>query len=357
MEFSDSINMHSVARLVLATVCFLSVVAQAGGHYEDGIYIPDGVCVGNCSDTSSSSSSAPSGPSAEEVRQQKERLRQKAKAWSSDEAQDYVGRKDWDNAIRSFEEALDHDPDDPDLIDALNRARTEKAKSRLPAVAAPSRPAPVNIDKSVVDARAVASSLPASVDAAIPHTPSGDRVRKGFQAIQTGDWKLALAWFQDAHNKEPGNPGLRRLVDLAKFTLAYRSSPQSPAIEKISTPEPTKKLPVNTGSANSVDEKSVKIIDNSLSRSAAGQMAARARADKAYKKYVETYGDHYSAERTIAVSKAYRGEGYSDKELKEQLQKSLLEYSKSYYKRHPDGRVDGVGGSAVADEIILGGKG
>lgn len=221
------------------------------------------------------------------------------------------------------------------------------------------KPAP-HTDTSVVDARNVPSGLPKSVDDAIPHSPSGDRVRKGFQAIQAGDWKVALAWFQDARNKEPGNPGLGRLVDLAKFTLEYRT--QAPEVEKNSAPVQSAQLPNQNSIPSSKDGAAIKPGavepgDNYIARVAAGQMAARARADAAYKQYSEKYGEHYSAARTRAVSKAYRGEGYTDEELKAQLQKSLLEYRKNYRKNHPDGPDDSVGGSPAAEEIILGGKG
>lgn len=87
-----------------------------------------------------------------------------------------------------------------------------------------SKPAPHG-DTSVVDARNVPTGLPKSVEKAIPRTPAGDRVRKGFQAITERDWKVALAWFQDALNHEPGSPGLKRLVDLAQFTLQRQSDP------------------------------------------------------------------------------------------------------------------------------------
>jgi len=80
-------------------------------------------------------------------------------------------------------------------------------------------------DPMVVDARNVPTGLPKSVADAIPQTPAGDRVRKGFEAIQTHDWKVALAWFQDALNHEPGDPGLQRLVDLAQFTMQRESQP------------------------------------------------------------------------------------------------------------------------------------
>ena len=71
------------------------------------------------------------------------------------------------------------------------------------------------------------SGLPKSVEDSIPHTPAGDRVRKGFQAITAHDWKVALAWFQDALNHEPNDPGLKRLVDLAQYTLQRESQPAS----------------------------------------------------------------------------------------------------------------------------------
>ena len=72
---------------------------------------------------------------------------------------------------------------------------------------------------AVVDASNVPTGLPKSVAEMIPATPAGDRVRKGFQAIANHDWTVAKAWFEDALNREPGDPGLQNLVDLAKFTL------------------------------------------------------------------------------------------------------------------------------------------
>ncbi|MGH9568683.1 MAG: hypothetical protein ACRD4F_03540 [Candidatus Angelobacter sp.] len=80
-------------------------------------------------------------------------------------------------------------------------------------------------DSMVVDARHVPSGLPKGVEDEIPHTPAGDRVRKGFQAIADHDWKVAMAWFRDAHNHEPGNPGIERLIELAEYTIARQSRP------------------------------------------------------------------------------------------------------------------------------------
>ena len=90
---------------------------------------------------------------------------------------------------------------------------------------------------------------------------------------------------------------------------------------------------------------------------AASQMAAKARADAAYKRYVEKYGDRDVAGRTSAVEKAARGDGYSDEELKAQLQKALLDYRTTYRKNHPNGPDKGVGGSPVEEKMHVGGKG
>lgn len=170
------------------------------------------------------SSPAPSGPSPEEIKQQRERARLKAKAWSSDEALDYFDRKDWDNAIRSFEEALERDPDDPDLNDWLKRAKAEKAKARMSAVASPSRPAPNN-DSKVVDARVprdgtyLTNQVPE-----LKNSPAADRITKGFQAVIKHDWPVALAWWQDALNRDPNNAALKRSVDLAQWMVDKRKA-------------------------------------------------------------------------------------------------------------------------------------
>ena len=89
-----------------------------------------------------------------------------------------------------------------------------------------------NTDPMVVDARNVPTGLPKSVEDNIPKTPAGDRVRKGFQAIMDHDWKVARAWFQDAHNHEPGDAGIKRLVDLAEYTLHKEQQPRPPASKR-----------------------------------------------------------------------------------------------------------------------------
>ncbi|GAB4236362.1 MAG: hypothetical protein OHK0028_13260 [Deltaproteobacteria bacterium] len=205
-----------------------------------------------------------------------------------------------------------------------------------------------NLDPMVVDARNVPSGLPKSVDDYIPHTPAGERVRKGFQAVQAGDWKAALAWFQDARTKEPGNAGLGRLVDLAKFTLYYRPPVKTPPVAK----QPAygaKAEPVAPGQD---------AHGGAVELAVANRMAARERFDAAVKKYEEKYGDRDVFGRLRAGQRAARGEGYSDEELKAQLQKALIEYRKNWRKNHPDGHEGMIdGGPPTADEITLGGKG
>lgn len=74
-------------------------------------------------------------------------------------------------------------------------------------------------DSSVVDARNVPSGLPKAVEDSIPNTPAGHRTRKGLQAVALRDWKVALAWFQDALHQEPNNPEIQKLVDFAQSSL------------------------------------------------------------------------------------------------------------------------------------------
>lgn len=79
-------------------------------------------------------------------------------------------------------------------------------------------------DPNLVDARNVPSGLPKATDDAITgaykNAPPGvsDRVRKGFQAVMTKDWKAAKAWFQDALLLDPGNQGLQKFIALCDYT-------------------------------------------------------------------------------------------------------------------------------------------
>ena len=71
----------------------------------------------------------PQQPSADEQRKQAELRRQRDIEWSSDEGADYAKRGDWNNAIRSFEEALERDPDNEGLLQDLAQARAERTKA------------------------------------------------------------------------------------------------------------------------------------------------------------------------------------------------------------------------------------
>ena len=97
----------------------------------------------------------------------------------------------------------------------------------------PAPPLPSS-DPSVVDARNVPSGLSKSVEKAIAtayaNAPPGvsQRVRKGFQAVAEGDWKVAKAWFEDALNRDPGNANLKRFVALVDQTLDRKKQDTTP---------------------------------------------------------------------------------------------------------------------------------
>jgi len=98
----------------------------------------------------------------------------------------------------------------------------------------------------VVNGQNVPSGLPKFVDEAIVSGYSGapagvsDRVRKGFQAVTYHDWKAARAWFEDALNHDPENAGLKRLAELADFTLTRTSQSK---VAKTSSASGTLQLP------------------------------------------------------------------------------------------------------------------
>ena len=82
-----------------------------------------------------------------------------------------------------------------------------------------------NIDPSVVDARVPRDG--ARLVRRVPElarSPAADRIAKGFQAVMNRDWPVALAWWQDALQRDPGNAALKRSVDLAQWMVDRRTA-------------------------------------------------------------------------------------------------------------------------------------
>jgi|GEM_PF-2378504 len=88
----------------------------------------------------------------------------------------------------------------------------------------PSKPAP-HTDTSVVDAR-VPRDGAYLVDQVpeLKNSPAADRITKGFQAVVNHDWPVALAWWQDALNRDPDNVVLKRSVALAQWMVDKRKT-------------------------------------------------------------------------------------------------------------------------------------
>ena len=91
------------------------------------------------------------------------------------------------------------------------------------------------LPSSIVDARNVPSGLPKFVEDALPHTPAGDDLRKGYESIQDHNWKAALAWFRTAQNRDPSDAGIARVVGLAEYMNA-RQNGARPASDSSSSP-------------------------------------------------------------------------------------------------------------------------
>lgn len=80
-------------------------------------------------------------------------------------------------------------------------------------------------DPRVVDARVPRDG--AYLTGQVPelkNSPAADRISKGFQAVINHDWPVALAWWQDALNRDPNNAALKRSVDLAQWMVDKRKA-------------------------------------------------------------------------------------------------------------------------------------
>lgn len=161
-------------------------------------------------------------------------------------------QRDWVTALRYFQQAIDRWPDNPVYVKNLQNTQKQVERVQRDASAANDMAAAIaqmvdtlpalggaqgDVDNgsskssannsqlsfidadSVVDARKVPSGLPKFVEDSIPHSPSGDRLRKGFECVMEHDWPAARAWFEDALNHDPGNAGIGRLIDLAQYTM------------------------------------------------------------------------------------------------------------------------------------------
>lgn len=98
------------------------------------------------------------------------------------------------------------------------------SKSKSKGMQAGPKNAP-HTDTSVVDARVARDG--ASFTNQVPElkrSPAADRINKGFQAVINHDWPVALAWWQDALNRDPGNAALKRSVDLAQWMVDRRKA-------------------------------------------------------------------------------------------------------------------------------------
>jgi len=236
---------------------------------------PEGVCVDARGCDDAVAPAPPSGGGAgPDLSRDRELKRRRDAQWSQDEGLDYLDRRDWDNAIRSFEEALEKDPDNEELTGLLTRARSEKSRARAAAIAAaPPRLAPVSDTEALT--LTIVKSLQAQGDAlsfnrqgaeflkrgesataialfeiALARTPNDPNIRRnlasaraenaklpaaaafarGRQAYASGDWPLAVIWLRDAVAKKPGDAQAQRTFLAAKAMALAEISPATPKL-------------------------------------------------------------------------------------------------------------------------------
>jgi tetratricopeptide (TPR) repeat protein len=107
----------------MASVCALAFSLTPAAASAQQVSEPSSRCVQNCGDGPGSSSIAYWTLNSREANRKRERETQLA----LDEGIVYYDRGDWSNAIRSFEEALDHTPDDAYIERWLLSTRSQQA--------------------------------------------------------------------------------------------------------------------------------------------------------------------------------------------------------------------------------------
>ena len=147
-----------------------------------------------------SQAAAPVGPSPEELRKRREaKDTQEAVDDAEDKGEEFYKKSDWANAAKSFQEALDYDPDD-----TVASANLQKAQANLRGEAA----------RQAVNART------RSIGAAgLGGEPSSMEARKPFDdADATKNNGIAVpAGSGDSGHKDPVVPPSRRTAAITKF--------------------------------------------------------------------------------------------------------------------------------------------
>lgn len=139
-----------------------------------------------------------------------------------------------EESIQALQTALSWDPNNEMANALLKIAYAEREKVRT-AMEAELRRAPAVINDGGVYAGGPKPL--AELNATIPeiaNSPQAERARKGLVAASNHDWKVALAWYQDALNHDPGNKALTRAVDLAQWMVNARPVSQ-PILERPKT--------------------------------------------------------------------------------------------------------------------------
>lgn len=257
MKHTYHIKMRAALWIMLGVACFVSTTALAGEpawwtQQKRDCNLPSGLAYNNwdgqCNSSPGNSTSAPSynyeavrraqeaeaTAATERQRQQAEAAKRAAEKKRQEEADFIRGR---DSAASSLKGSSGSeinqlkglsDADSSGLkgsgfdsgssgLKGLKDSVNDAQKSR-------SKPAP-HTDTSVVDARVPRDG--AYLTAQVPdlqNSPATDRITKGFQAVIKHDWPVALAWFQDALNRDPNNAALKRSVDLAQWMVARRKA-------------------------------------------------------------------------------------------------------------------------------------
>lgn len=168
-----------------------------------------------------------------------------------------------------------------------------------------------NLDPMVVDARV--APMGADLLSQVPElerSPAADRIRKGYQALMTRDWPVALAWWQDALQRDPNNAALMRSVDLAQWMVDSRkraasrqSTSADPAIKAAMRGDATEVINLigQAKKRNAIQdagaERMTNMIDNQIKQRAAAPKAPKRLPKSASMSQMATAGDRALSEQ------------------------------------------------------------
>ena len=203
-------------------VCLASAPALAGGYWSDGIWIPEGVCVGDCgSIVPPGGDPDPSPPDWEKI----ERIN-KANAFNEAGLAAW-NRGEWGIAAEQFRQAYAWNPNSKVIFKNLINARH---KDGLAAMEEGDWEWAADTFQGLLHHQPHSKEFQRLAAAAEEKRQglrqASDLTRQAIKAADNGDWATALTYFQYAAQLDPRNKMYANNLKIARPNLAYQRNDQ-----------------------------------------------------------------------------------------------------------------------------------